>query len=65
GRAAVQLGLETLPVQHDVDNVQPAPLMETRRGKLLPTLDYALTRFAAASQAAAVERRSVPRQGRG
>lgn len=41
------------------------PVIATRRGKLLASLDYALARFAAASQACAVERRSVPRQGRG
>jgi dTDP-4-dehydrorhamnose reductase len=64
-RAAALLGLGTLLVQHDVDDEPVVPVLETRRGALLPTLDFALARFAAASQAAAVERRGVPRQGRG
>ncbi len=65
GRAAALLGLGTLLVQHDVDDLRTEPALETRRGKLLPALHYALARFAAASQAAVVDRRSVPRQGRG
>lgn len=67
-RAATLLGLDPQPVRRnvdDMDDVQPAVVLDTRRGKLLPALDHALARFAAASQAAAVERRSVPRQGRG
>jgi dTDP-4-dehydrorhamnose reductase len=64
-RAAALLGLGAMVVQHDVDDEAVAPLLATRRGALLPSLDYALARFAAASQAAAVERRGAPRAGRG
>jgi len=63
GRAATLLGLGTMLVQHDVDEVQPAPVLETRRHKRLPALDYALERFVAASQGATLERRGAAQQG--
>ncbi|HEX8604600.1 MAG TPA: sugar nucleotide-binding protein [Pseudoduganella sp.] len=63
GRAATLLGLGTLLVQHDVDNAQPAPVLETRRNKRLPALDYALERFVAASRGATLERRGASPQG--
>jgi dTDP-4-dehydrorhamnose reductase len=61
-RAAQLLDLGTMLVPPDE---APAPVLATRRGALLPPLDYALARFAAAAQAADVERRAAPRAGRG
>jgi dTDP-4-dehydrorhamnose reductase len=62
GRAATLLGLGTLLVQHDEDDAPPAPVLETRRNKRLPALDYALERFVAASHGATLERRGAAPQ---
>ncbi|TWI67358.1 dTDP-4-dehydrorhamnose reductase [Pseudoduganella lurida] len=63
-RAASLLGLATMNVDVEEDST---PVLSTRRGKLLPSLDYALDRFTAAmrARAADVERREAPRVGRG